>query len=46
MSKSERSKYFHAALAAKEADRAARKAREEVEQAISKARLLANPIIN
>jgi|TergutMp193P3_1026864.scaffolds.fasta_scaffold28314_2 broad specificity phosphatase PhoE len=41
MSKSERNEYFHAALAAKEADRAAKKAQQEVERAIVKARHLA-----
>lgn len=42
MGTSERSEYFHAALAAKEADRAARKAQQEAETTIAKARQLAH----
>ena len=43
---SQRSELFRKMLAAKEADRAAKKARQEAEQAITEARLLATPITN
>ena len=46
MSDSQRSELFRKLLAAKEADRAAKKARQEAEQALAEARLLTAPIIN
>ena len=42
MSKSERTSYFYAVIAAKEADRAAKKARKEIERIIEESRQLAH----
>jgi hypothetical protein len=46
MSSSQRSRLGRKMLAAREADRAAMKARKEVEQAIAEARLITTPITN